>query len=374
MARFNALLQSLARPPAFQQGLFDAARGIGATPVMLGAQRQAEEERKQLASIYSAAVDPRATPQQISQAVQQLLEKGQTTQALALAQEARTRMSEKEEQGRERGAQGALQFITQGAMRGIPLQSDKDEVPDLQEAVQSALALGVEQNEIIAAYESGLAKPEDIYKVVGNRIFNTKTGDYIEPDEAAESLSVGDLQKVATPESIIKYLKSGEKSDLKAIQEEEDSTEQIASQLFLLDNTLNTVKEAAGLAEEVYPLFYDLAKFAPTTDARKLNNRVDTLKSTLAFDRLQKMRDESKTGGALGNVSNVELGLLGANLAALDPASGDFAQQLKKVEFHYTNFKNALLGKKPEGDRYIELEGILYYVQDDGEYVSLGKL
>ena len=57
MARFNALLQSLARPPAFQQGLFDAARGIGATPVMLGAQRRAEEERQRI----NAAIDASTT-------------------------------------------------------------------------------------------------------------------------------------------------------------------------------------------------------------------------------------------------------------------------------------------------------------------------
>ena len=48
MARFDALLQSLARPPAFQQGLFDAARGIGATPVMLGAQRQAAQRKQEI--------------------------------------------------------------------------------------------------------------------------------------------------------------------------------------------------------------------------------------------------------------------------------------------------------------------------------------
>ena len=62
MARFNALLQSLARPPAFQQGLFDAAKGIGATPVMLTEQRKLEQERQDRDAfseeLLAAAGDP----------------------------------------------------------------------------------------------------------------------------------------------------------------------------------------------------------------------------------------------------------------------------------------------------------------------------
>jgi len=109
-----------------------------------------------------------------------------------------------------------------------------------------------------------------------------------------------------------------------------------------------------------------------------LSNKVDTLKANLSFDRLQKMRDESKTGGALGQVSNIELRLLGSALASLDPASKDFAQQLKKVEDSYERFKSALLGKKPPGDKYIEDNGILYYVDEDEEgneeFISLGAM
>ena len=226
-------------------------------------------------------------------------------------------------------------------------------------------------------YLSGRATktPEDIYKVVGNRVFNTETGQYIEPSEAAELLPLSALKDAATPESLIEYIQTGDKSVLEAVVEDEGPDEgAIRSKLLSTDNILNTVKEASGLSGEVYPVFYDVTKFLPTTNARQLSGRVETLKSALSFDRLQQMRDESKTGGALGNVSNVELGLLGANLAALDPASGDFAQQLQKVEIHYTNFKNALLGQKPVGDRYVEDEGILYYVDDKGDYVRLGKL
>lgn len=218
------------------------------------------------------------------------------------------------------------------------------------------------------------AEPKDKFKVVGNRVFNTETEQYVEPSEAAELLPLGNLKDIATPESIIEYINTGDENVLVPLTEEEPDRKSTRSKLLATDNILNTVKEASGLTGEVYPLFYDVTKFIPTTDARQLSGRVDTLKSALSFDRLQQMRDESKTGGALGNVSNVELGLLGSNLAALDPASGDFAQQLEKVETHYANFKRALLGQKPLGDRYVEDEGILYYKDDEGDYVSLGKL
>lgn len=273
----------------------------------------------------------------------------------------------KAEKGTAQGIQGGLSAITQAAMRGVPLT-------DLQEGVRSIINLGGTQAQITEAYEAGVAKPADIYKVVGNRVFNTETGQYVEPSEAAELLPLSTIKDAVTPESLLEYIQTGDKSVLQAITEEDPDTGVIASKLLATDATLNTIKEAAGLAEEIYPLVYDIAQFAPTTNARELRNRVQTLQSVLSFDRLQQMRNESKTGGALGNVSNVELGLLGSNLAALDPTSKSFGQQLKKVEEHYNNFKRSLLGQKPLGDRYIEDEGILYYVDDENNYVSLGKL
>jgi len=53
-------------------------------------------------------------------------------------------------------------------------------------------------------------------------------------------------------------------------------------------------------------------------------NRIDaislatTIKSSIGFDRLQQMREESPTGGALGQVSELELVTLQATLGSLD--------------------------------------------------------
>ena len=64
------------------------------------------------------------------------------------------------------------------------------------------------------------------------------------------------------------------------------------------------------------------------------------------------MREKSKTGGALGQVSEMELTLLESAVASLDPRMRPevLQDQLKKVQDHYNNYKNALLGKPAEID------------------------
>jgi hypothetical protein len=65
----------------------------------------------------------------------------------------------------------------------------------------------------------------------------------------------------------------------------------------------------------------------PNTDAGKLNNYLSTIKANVGFDKLQNMRDNSPTGGALGQVSDTENKLLQAVNGALDPKQ---SEQLKE--------------------------------------------
>lgn len=60
-----------------------------------------------------------------------------------------------------------------------------------------------------------------------------------------------------------------------------------------------------------------LTKFLPLVPAKDFDNDLNTLKANLAFGELQAMRDASKTGGALGQVSEKELTLLESALAGL---------------------------------------------------------
>jgi hypothetical protein len=58
--------------------------------------------------------------------------------------------------------------------------------------------------------------------------------------------------------------------------------------------------------------------WVPGLPAKELANALTTVKSNISFDRLETMRNNSPTGGALGNVSNFEVEMLGSNTAPLD--------------------------------------------------------
>lgn len=73
------------------------------------------------------------------------------------------------------------------------------------------------------------------------------------------------------------------------------------------------------------------------TDAFNLKKNLATIQANLGFDALQKMREASPTGGALGQVSERELDLLISAVAALDIGlSKDvIVKNLKEVKVHY---------------------------------------
>lgn len=75
------------------------------------------------------------------------------------------------------------------------------------------------------------------------------------------------------------------------------------------------------------------------TAALDINKLIDPIQASIGFDRLQRMREASPTGGALGQVSERELDLLMATLSSLDQAQSEeqFLQSLNKVETRYKN-------------------------------------
>tara|TARA_R110000796_G_scaffold45393_2_gene109854 strand:- start:840 stop:2294 length:1455 start_codon:yes stop_codon:yes gene_type:complete len=74
----------------------------------------------------------------------------------------------------------------------------------------------------------------------------------------------------------------------------------------------------------------------PNTDARKLRNYLTTIRANIGFDTLREMREASKTGGALGNVSEQENVLLQAVKGALDQSQADqLVSNLNKIKELY---------------------------------------
>ena len=98
----------------------------------------------------------------------------------------------------------------------------------------------------------------------------------------------------------------------------------------------DTVDEALGLISPWSTGYGAFLADMPETDAGKLRNALDTLKANVGFDKLQQMRDNSPTGGALGQVSEFENRLLQAVNGALDPKQSDqLGANLTKIKTLY---------------------------------------
>jgi len=78
------------------------------------------------------------------------------------------------------------------------------------------------------------------------------------------------------------------------------------------------------------------AAIDPGGEAGTLRTRIATIKANIGFDRLQKMRDESPTGGALGQVAVQELDALQSSIANLSPLQNDveLKSSLDKIVTH----------------------------------------
>ena len=77
----------------------------------------------------------------------------------------------------------------------------------------------------------------------------------------------------------------------------------------------------------------------PSSDRRRLEGHLTTMKANIGFDQLQAMRDASPTGGALGQVSERELVQLNSVLGSLQPGDyknpQEFARKLEKIRVAY---------------------------------------
>ena len=89
-----------------------------------------------------------------------------------------------------------------------------------------------------------------------------------------------------------------------------------AARLDLINQSIDT---AMGLiSPKSTGIVGKTASKLPNTDAYRLQKAIDPIISKIGFDALQDMRDQSKTGGALGQVAVRELEMLQASILSLD--------------------------------------------------------
>lgn len=120
-------------------------------------------------------------------------------------------------------------------------------------------------------------------------------------------------------------------------------------------SVLETIGEAKGLVGNTTAGFGAFAANMPATDARNLAAKLETIKANLGFDRLQQMREQSPTGGALGAVAVQELTALQSTVSSLDQkqSPAQLRASLAKIEKHYKRWQetvqSANQSDKPSG-------------------------
>ena len=111
---------------------------------------------------------------------------------------------------------------------------------------------------------------------------------------------------------------------------------------FQTDNVLAAIRQARKVAQNEGGTGYSaLLSELPASTARKLQGEIDTIISNLTFDKLQSIREDSPTGGAVGQVSDRDMKLLGSTVAALDPMDDldTFLERLDRIERQFINMQ-----------------------------------
>jgi hypothetical protein len=98
----------------------------------------------------------------------------------------------------------------------------------------------------------------------------------------------------------------------------------------------------------------------PGTRAHDLSKMLDGIKARIGFDSLQEMRDNSKTGGALGNVSENEGRLLQSTFGSLEQSQSEeeFIYNLNRLKTQYNNIVHGKGNWREEGGQIIVGDGI----------------
>lgn len=126
-----------------------------------------------------------------------------------------------------------------------------------------------------------------------------------------------------------------------------DTVDSVKSVLDQIDSVEKDVKDSwfNGTGETGWTGW--MMRSLPGSAAYDLQRKIDMIDANTAFDRLQQMRQNSPTGGAVGNVSDNDLRLLKSTIASLDPnqSQESFLAALHKARLTYQHTLSTLTGQ-----------------------------
>jgi len=163
----------------------------------------------------------------------------------------------------------------------------------------------------------------------------------------------------AAPE-VAKYLKIGQTTGtttgtgggVTTIQTPQSQEAQV-SQAEALNELTSRTKDIRNVIGETKKLisgyttgYGSFLSVLPLTDAKTLQNNLESIKANLSLSQLTALKEASKTGASgLGQVTRNEFDALQSTIAKLDPQSKTFADDLDKVDRTYARLLKQLEGK-----------------------------
>ena len=165
--------------------------------------------------------------------------------------------------------------------------------------------------------------------------------------------------------NVAKYLKLGETTGtaggVTTIQTPQSQEAQV-SQAEALNELTNRTKDIRDVIGETKKLisgyttgYGSFLSVLPLTDAKTLQNNLESIKANLSLSQLTALKEASKTGASgLGQVTRNEFDALQSTIAKLDPQSKTFADDLDKVDKTYARLLKQLEGKTERAEERVK--------------------
>lgn len=181
--------------------------------------------------------------------------------------------------------------------------------------------------------------------------------DAVTPPQGLSPVGEGAFNKQAGKLAAEKQAGAG-----KAATKTEEALEKNESLTSKIDKVISQVNETNFATGGIGSVMKDI----PGTKAHDILSNIDTIRANLGFDKLQNMRDNSPTGGALGQVSENENKLLQKAAANLEQSQSreQFVANLESLKKQYAQSTERL--KRAYMKDYGTLEGF-----DFGDTVPL---
>lgn len=166
------------------------------------------------------------------------------------------------------------------------------------------------------------AKPTTVSPVVNRGLKPSEELSYIEDKKTTEKRAEGGVKKeMLFPKA-------------------RDTMTSLTTQWKVVDDTINkALTQISPFSAGVGSWF----TVFPATQAKDLQRSLETIKANVGFDKLQDMRNNSPTGGALGQVSEFENRLLQSVNSSMeqDQSPQQLIENLKRVQTDLRNLKEA---------------------------------